>query len=294
MTTQLRSPVGKPLTLAFIGCGNMGSSILSGLLDATRTQEGKIGHFIVSTKTASSASRLQQQYAADLFRVDIAHDSNLLAIREADIVLLACKPFLAKGILSAPGIAEALVGKLVISIMAGMTVGDIRGCIGGGDGEAGRVRIVRAMPNVAARVRRSMTIVEVPDGVGIGEEELEIVKWVFGVIGTVKILTPDLFDVGTMLVGAGMGVMTVPVEGLLDGCVVEGLRRGEALEMAAKMLEGMAALLREGKHPAVLRESISSPRGCTIQGVMTVERAGVRATFADAVIDGTRHLRGEK
>ncbi|PYI00586.1 pyrroline-5-carboxylate reductase [Aspergillus sclerotiicarbonarius CBS 121057] len=305
MVTQLPSPAGKKqLTLAFIGCGNMGSSILSGLLSATRTQEGKITHFIVSTKTSASAERLRKEYAADLFRVDIAHDANLLAIRQADIVLLACKPFLAKGILSAHGIADAMAGKLVISIMAGMTPGDILGCLGDGDGdtedrEGKKVRIVRAMPNVAARLGKSMTVVEVPEADGdgnggIGEEEVEVVEWVFGVIGKVKFLTPELFDVGTMLVGASIGVMTVPVEGVLDGCVVEGLRRGEALEMMAQTLEGMAALLREGVHPAVLRESISSPRGCTIQGVMTVERAGVRAKFADAMIDGTRHLRGAK
>ncbi|PWY96688.1 pyrroline-5-carboxylate reductase [Aspergillus sclerotioniger CBS 115572] len=292
MVTQLPSPAGKQVTLAFIGCGNMGSAILSGLLDATRTSDGKINHFMVSTKTASSAERLRTQYSSDLSRIEIAHESNLSAMRKADIILLACKPFLAKGILSAPGVGEALSGKLVISIMAGMTPKDILSCLS--DVDPGSVKIVRAMPNVAARLRKSMTIVEVAEGSGLGEEDLEIVTWVFEAIGKVKFLAPELFDVGTMLVGASMGVMTVPVEGVLDGCVVEGLRRGEALEMMAQTLEGMAALLREGEHPAILRESISSPRGCTIQGVMTVERAGVRATFADAMIDGTRHLGGKK
>ncbi|GAQ33174.1 pyrroline-5-carboxylate reductase [Aspergillus niger] len=270
----------------------MGSAILSGLLDATRTQAGKINHFIISTKTAASAERLRTQYAEDASRVTIAHDSNLRAMREADIILLACKPFLAKGILSAPGAGEALSGKLVISIMAGMTPTDILDCLSDGDRES--VKIVRAMPNVAARLRQSMTIVELPERKPLEEELVEIVTWVFEVIGKVKLLSADLFDVGTMLVGAGIGVLTVPLEGFLDGCVVEGLRRAEALEMAAQTLSGMAALLKEGSHPAVLRESISSPRGCTIQGVMTVERAGARATFADAVINGTRHLKGDR
>ncbi|GLA38658.1 hypothetical protein AnigIFM63309_005962 [Aspergillus niger] len=292
MAVQSLSPEGRQKSLAFIGCGNMGSAILNGLLDATRTQGGKVNHFIISTKTAASAERLRSQYAEDASRVTIAHDSNLRAMREADIILLACKPFLAKGILSAPGVGEALSGKLVISIMAGMTPTDILDCLSDGDRES--VKIVRAMPNVAARLRQSMTIVELPETKPLEEELVEIVTWVFEVIGKVKFLSADLFDVGTMLVGAGIGVMTVPLEGLLDGCVVEGLRRAEALEMAAQMLSGMAALLKDGSHPAVLRENISSPRGCTIQGVMTAERAGARATFADAVINGTRHLKGDR
>ncbi|GLA07599.1 hypothetical protein AnigIFM60653_008834 [Aspergillus niger] len=294
MAVQSLSPEGRQKTLAFIGCGNMGSAILNGLLDATRTQAGKVNHFIISTKTAASAERLRSQYAEDASRVTIAHDSNRRAMREADIILLACKPFLAKGILSAPGVGEALSGKLVISIMAGMTPTDILNCLSDGDRES--VKIVRAMPNVAARLRQSMTIVELPETKPLEEDLVEIVTWVFEVIGKVKFLSADLFDVGTMLVGAGIGVMTVPLEGLLDGCVVEGLRRAEALEMAAQMLSGMAALLKEGEgsHPAVLRENISSPRGCTIQGVMTAERAGARATFADAVINGTRHLKGDR
>ncbi|PYH93125.1 pyrroline-5-carboxylate reductase [Aspergillus ellipticus CBS 707.79] len=311
MTTTAQSPSGtKPTTLAFIGCGNMGSAILSGLLTATRTQPGKITSFIVNTKTVASATKLRTQYAAEASRVTITHGENVPTMQQADVVLLACKPFLAAGILSAPGVREALEGKLVVSIMAGMTPGEILGCVyGDGDenrregergessgsgkeeGQGKRPVIMRAMPNVAARLGESMTIIEVPEGMDEGSEMVGLVKWVFGVLGKTKVLGKDLFDVGTMLAGASMAVMTVSLEGVLDGCVAEGIRRAEALEMAAQAMVGMAALLRDGEHPALLRESMSSPRGCTIQGVLAVERAGVRGSFADAMIEGTRHLK---
>jgi pyrroline-5-carboxylate reductase len=61
--------------------------------------------------------------------------------------------------------------------------------------------------------------------------------------------------------------------------------------MTAQCLLGLAKMLKDGHHPAVLRESISSPRGCTIQGLLAVERAGVRSAFADSIIAGTGHLK---
>ncbi|PWY85026.1 pyrroline-5-carboxylate reductase [Aspergillus heteromorphus CBS 117.55] len=298
------SPSGqKPKTLAFIGCGNMGSAILNGLLSATAPSTSsipanppKITTFIINTKTANSAARLRSQYAPSTTQaqVTITHGQNVQAMQQADVILLACKPFLARGILSEPGIQEAVRGKIVVSIMAGVKTQDILGWVYG-EGYSEDLEeepvIVRAMPNVAARLGESMTIVEVPEGEAEEGEVMGLMGWLFGAIGKVKVVAADLFDVGTMLVGASMAVLTVPLEGVLDGCVAEGLRRAEALEMAAQTMVGMAALLRDGVHPAILRESISSPRGCTIQGVLAVERAGVRGRFADALIEGTRHLK---
>ncbi|KAL5356170.1 pyrroline-5-carboxylate reductase dimerization-domain-containing protein [Aspergillus floccosus] len=289
-------------SIAFIGCGNMGSAILGGLLSATRTSDtnAKFSKFIINTKSASSAERLRAEYKTDAARLDIRHGQNVAAMQDADVVLLACKPFLVAGILSEPGVRSALAGKFVISILAGMSPQEIAACIDQPEGGAGASptangdskgtrNIVRAMPNVAARLRQSMTIIEADPT--LSTERSELLTWMFEQIGRVKYVAAEQFDAAGMLVGASMAMFTVPLDGLLDGCVVEGLRRPEALEMAAQVLEGMAALLKDGAHPAVLRESIASPRGCTIQGLMTVERRGVRAAFADGMIDGTEHLK---
>ncbi|RHZ55568.1 pyrroline-5-carboxylate reductase [Aspergillus thermomutatus] len=285
-------------SLAFIGCGNMGSAILSGLLDATRptdsnaTTSAKISRFIVSTKSAASAQRLRDEFKADESRLHIAHSQNLRAMQEADIVLLACKPYLAEEVLSEAGVRDALAGKLVISIMAGKTPEDIEKYIyhdSSADEVDSKAIIVRAMPNVAARLRQSMTIIEVNND--LSDHLADTLTWIFEQIGRVKFLATDLFDIGSILVGSSIAVLTVPLDGILDGCVAEGMRRADALEMAAQNLIGMAGLLREGVHPAILRESISSPRGCTIQGLLTVEKEGVRGACAQAMINGARHLK---
>ena len=272
----------------------MGSAILDGLLEATRSepQKSKIEYFIATTKSAASAEKLSEKYRSDPSRVLVASGSNVKAMEEADIILLACKPFLAQSVLSERGVAEALAGKFVISVMAGKTPAEIMEYIYGDSAQAmNRPVIVTAMPNVAARLRQSMTIIE--ENPALSKDRAEILTWIFEQIGTVKFVAPDLVNAGSMVSGAAMALLTLAVDGIMDGAVMEGFRRPDALEVSAQVLEGLAGLLREGVHPAVLRESISSPRGCTIQGLYALEKNGVRGAYAEALVRGVKHLRGE-
>ncbi|KAB8202464.1 Pyrroline-5-carboxylate reductase dimerization [Aspergillus parasiticus SU-1] len=282
-------------TLAFIGCGNMGSAILDGLLEATRSepQNSKIEYFIATTKSAASAEKLSEKYRSDPSRVLVASGSNVKVMEQSDIILLACKPFLAQSILSEPGVAKALRGKFVISVMAGKTSAEIMEYIYGHTSipPENKPVIVTAMPNVAARLRQSMTIIE--ENPALSKDRAEILKWIFEQIGTVKFVAPDLVNAGSMVSGAAMALLTLAVDGIMDGAVMEGFRRPDAMEVSAQVLEGLAGLLREGVHPAVLRESISSPRGCTIQGLYALEKNGVRGAYAEALVRGIKHLRGE-
>ncbi|KAE8340187.1 hypothetical protein BDV24DRAFT_175472 [Aspergillus arachidicola] len=282
-------------TLAFIGCGNMGSAILDGLLEATRSepQNSKIEYFIATTKSAASAEKLSEKYRSDPSRVLVASGSNVKVMEQSDIILLACKPFLAQTILSEPGVDEALRGKFVISVMAGKTPAEITRFIYGDNStrSPNKPVIVTAMPNVAARLRQSMTIIE--ENPALSKDRAEILTWIFEQIGTVKFVAPDLVNAGSMVSGAAMALLTLAVDGIMDGAVMEGFRRPDAMEVSAQVLEGLAGLLREGVHPAVLRESISSPRGCTIQGLYALEKNGVRGAYAEALVRGIKHLRGE-
>ncbi|RJE22157.1 pyrroline-5-carboxylate reductase [Aspergillus sclerotialis] len=268
----------------------MGSAILGGILDATRSDnpsDSKISRFIISTKTAQSAERLRSTFKADESRIRFLHSQNVQAMKDADIILLACKPYMAEDILGQDGVRDALAGKFVISILAGTTTQDLAKFIykDSPRNEEKRPFIVRTQPNVAASVRKSMTIIEIPDP-ALPESLSNVLAWIFEQIGNVKFLTADLFNVGTILVGASMGILSVPVEGMLDGGVAGGLGGLRAWRMAE--------LLKSGAHPAILRENISSPRGCTIQSIMRLEREATRGTFAQAVIDGVNHLQGDR
>ncbi|KAL4940411.1 pyrroline-5-carboxylate reductase dimerization-domain-containing protein [Aspergillus oleicola] len=129
-----------------------------------------------------------------------------------------------------------------------------------------------------------MTIVEIPETTSQGDKD--IISWIFSQIGAVKILNGELFDCGSTLM-ASLATLSFAVDGILDGCVAEGMRRAEASEMTAQCLLGLAKMLQDGHHPAVLRESMASPRGCTIQSLLSVEKASVRHAFAESIIAGT-------
>ncbi|KAL2863346.1 pyrroline-5-carboxylate reductase [Aspergillus lucknowensis] len=296
------------LTLAIIGCGNMGSAILSGILDAdattttttnTTSKESPFSRIIACTGTQASAEKLRKRYAghASSIVLDFRSGDNCAAAAQSDVVMLGCKPYLIDAVLAAEGVADAMVGKLVVSLIAGKTVRVLSECIakhaseeaGAVEGKAGEkgTIVARAMPNVAASVRESMTVVELEDT--CPPRYVRLINWMFSQIGRVKVLGADTFDCGTMLMASAASV-SVAVDGLLDGCVAEGMRRADASEIVSQCLLGLAKLLQDGEHPAALRESMASPRGCTIQGLLTLEKAGVRSAFAESVINGTRHL----
>lgn len=288
----------------------MGSAILHGVLDAAFTKDATssassqprpVHSFIACTKTASSAERLKASLSEDHqhhVRVTSSQAVPVEIMQEADVVVLGFKPFMAEDVLSVRGVKQALAGKLVISLLAGQTPQNLRRIIREGSSEqeltstAQEPVVVKAIPNMGAQYRQSMTIIETPEQ-DVPARMTEIVDWIFEQVGWVKYLPSSQMDLGSVLVGAALAAMTVPIEGILDGCVAEGLKRPDAMEMVLRGIRGLSAALESGIHPAVLRESISSPRGCTMQALLTLEKAGSRADYAEAIINGTQHLKND-
>lgn len=271
----------------------MGTAVLSGILDATKNSPGPITRFTACVRSETSIKRLEADLSEHKSRVDLITGENVKAAKEADIVLLAHKPYMLNGVFAAPGMREALKGKLVISILAGVSISQLKTALGGPNesvAASDETCFVRVMPNMGARIRESMSIIAEGSS-PLPAHFAEVTSWIFNQIGKVKFLPDAVFEVATVLLGGAYALTTVAVDGMLDGAVAEGIPRATALEMTAQCLLGTAKMLQDGVHPSVLRESISSPRGCTIQALLTLERAGVRSTFADAVVDGTRHAK---
>ena len=281
----------------------MGSAILGGILDATRADgsAAKISRFVISTKSAQSAKKLQSRFKADEGRARFLHGQNVQAMQDADIVILGFKPYMAKDVLQEDGVREALRGKVVVSVLAGITGSELREFVYGPESESKsqtqnhvqrgdeEAFFIRVHQNVAASIRQSMTIIETPDP-SLPQSLSDVLVWMFEQIGLVKFVPADQYNAACMLVGASMAIMSTPLDGILDGGVAVGVRRAEGMEIMAQVLSGMAGLLKSGVHPAVLREEISSPRGCTIRSLLRLEREGVRGSCAQALIDGVEHL----
>lgn len=289
----------------------MGGAILHGVLDAAFSIESNsqqtrpVSKFIACTKTTASADRLRASIPAEqqpYVEVVSSQAVPVEVMKNADIIVLGFKPFMAEDVLRAKGVEAALAGKLVISLLAGQTPQNLARIIRGNqqDSLGNHIPdtcpsvmdsiIVKAIPNMGAQFRQSVTIIETPEQ-PIPKHMTEVVEWMFKQVGEIKYLPQSQMDLGSVLVGAALAAMTVPIEGILDGCVAEGLKRSDAMEMMLGGLRGLTAALESGIHPAVLRESISSPRGCTIQALLTLEKAGSRADYAEAIINGTQHLK---
>lgn len=271
----------------------MGRALLVGLLDATEQGNARPPfhvNYVACTRTERSAQSLREELGTRSARVQVESGKNLEVMKSAHIIVLGIKPYMASEVLRAPGVREALAGKLVVTLLAGIDVATIKHLINQeGPQIEPEVYVAKAMPNIAARYRESITVLE-ESTPPLHSKYSTKLEWIFDQVGKTKYLPSHLLDLATVLTTASMSTTSLALDGLLDGSVVEGLRRQDALDMAAQGLKGLATLLENGAHPAVLRENMSSPRGCTIQTLVALEKASARGMYAQALIDGVRHL----
>ncbi|KAF8631449.1 hypothetical protein AX17_005126 [Amanita inopinata Kibby_2008] len=295
-------------TLCVLGCGTMGIAVLSGVIEslnsasATTTLSGfhkweshtpgtltPVGppdatvpsRFIACVDREESANRLRSVFGALGILgegVEVLASRNLEAVQKADVVLLCCKPQLAHMILNEPGIRDALDGKLLISILAGVTIRQLIDMV------SASTRVVRAMPNTPCKIREGMTVVStLPPSVHTEIDRTIILK-IFSSIGRCRFLDEKHFDACTALSGSGPAFACIFLEAMADGGVMMGLPRTEALELAAQTLQGAARMvIQGGTHPAQLKDAVTTPGGCTIAGLLALEDGRVRSTIARGI-----------
>lgn len=269
----------------------MATAILTGVLAAcatsqSRGDEPRITRFIATVQSEGSASALRSRFGD---KIEVTRGENEKAMREADIVLLGIKPYMVDKVLRKEGIHEALRGKLLISVLVGSPIAKLEDaiCLSKPSDETGTgLFIKRAMMNIAAQFGESITVIESSENMPAPYEE--ITDWIFFQCGKVQPVTPELYDVGGVLAGASGALLSVAFDGMLDGAVSEGLKRADAKKILTQALFSLATLLDNGEHPSVLREKFSSPKGTTIDGLLSLEEDRARYAFSRAVIAASK------
>ena len=252
------------MKLAIVGLGKMGSSILEGVLDAGLLSPEEVG-------VLDASPELTERKAA---RYGV-RPLDLSALAEAARVLIAVKP--QDFPVLAPRIAHADTGYL--SIMAGVSTRVLAERLG-------NRRVVRAMPNLAATIKRSTTVLTaLPEAREAGD--FAFAERLFATVGTVYPLSEELFDAFTAMSASAPAYLALVAEALADGGVKMGIPRSEALRFAAEVLVATGLLL-EQKHPAALKDEVASPGGTTIYGLAAIEGRGFRAALIEAVEEATR------
>lgn len=270
----------------------MGTAILSGVLEScSKTQsEGetpRFTKFIATVSSASSKSRLEEKFSKSTLPVTVT-DENLEAAAEADVILLAFKPYMLS-ILADNNFHAAFKDKLILSVLVGTPQTKIINAISSSIDNR-NLCIYRAMPNIAASYGQSMTVIETlptSEDSSISQENASLTDWIFSTIGPIQHVPPHLYDVGGVLAGASAAFLSIAIDGMLDGAVSQGMKRADAKSILSQSLISLATLLKEGGHPAVLRETFSSPSGTTIKGLKALEEEGVRWGYLRAVEEAT-------
>jgi pyrroline-5-carboxylate reductase len=261
------------MTYGIIGLGTMGAALASAL------KAGADARVIGTTRRAATA-----RDAAERLGIDVTTDNVALA-RASDIIVLCAKPYQARAVVEA--IAPELAGKMLISVCAAVTTSNLEAWSGN------RAAVIRAMPNTPCLIGNGMTVLAA--GVSATPAHLDTAVELFSPLGRTAVLDEGLFDAATGLSGCGPAYVFLIIESLADAGVKLGIDRATSTLLAAQTLYGASQLaLHSGKHPAALKDEVTTPAGCTIDGLIALEAGNLRSTLIGGVIaaaDRSRALR---
>lgn len=259
-------------TFAFLGAGNMARAIVGGLL---RPGQDPAETVAASSVRASRRTASLLEDLAESFPGLVTTTSNRAAAEGASVVVLASKP---QGFADVVADVKDVVrgDALVVSILAGITTKQIETAFGR------ELAVVRTMPNTPALVDEGATAL--CGGRYATDAHLALAKEMFKAVGKVEILPETLMDAVTGLSGSGPAYIYMVVEALTDGGVKQGIPRPIAARLAAQTVLGAAKLVVEtGKHPAILRDEVTTPGGTAIAAVADLEAHGLRTMLINAV-----------
>ena len=260
--------------ILLIGGGNMGKSLLRGILKAELTPPKNL---TVVDVHKGKLAELESEFGVR------AIDRSAPAVAESEIIILAVKPSTINEVLN--DIDQAIRSEqLIVSIIAGIQASYIRDRLGRGN------PVIRAMPNIAATVDAAASAISAcPPAT---EEHLELAEAIFAAVGEVVRVDEEHLDAVTGLSGSGPAYIYMVIEALCDGGVKMGLPREVAMKLATQTVFGAAKLVKEtGVHPATLKDRVTTPGGTTIAAVHELEERGLRAMLMRAVVTATERSR---
>ncbi len=237
------------IKVAILGCGNMGGAIARGL------SAQKEYDIIVTSKSGSKAADI-----AATFPNVVAATDNRKAVQEAEVLIVAVKPWLVQEVLD--DIEDLLPGKTVISVAAGVADPRI---------------MVYAMPNIAVEFQQGMTFIQRSENI----EALHTAEVLFGHIGCAMVVEPAQMQAGMMLSGCGIAYVLRMVRAMMQGGTEMGFRSEDARNIAIQTMQGATAVLEAtGLHPEQAIDRVTTPGGYTIKGLNALDHTG----FTSAVI----------
>jgi pyrroline-5-carboxylate reductase len=264
------------MKLGLVGCGKMGGALLRGAIKASLVKGKQVRVF---DKVPAAVKALQGDVPGLA-----ASPSAAAMVGKSDVVLLAVKPQDMQPLLEAIAVKDQRSkgegGPLFLSIAAGITLKQLETWLGGS------ARVIRSMPNTPALILQGASAFA--RGRHATDADAQLAARILGAVGIAQEVPEKLLDAVTGLSGSGPAYVYTVIEALADGGVLMGLPRATALQLAAQTVAGAASMvLTTGKHPAALRDEVTSPGGTTIAGLEQLEKHGLRSALVQAVRKAT-------
>ena len=254
-------------TIGFIGAGNMGSAIMSGLIKQAIVPAKNIyviNHHIEST------NKIVEKFSVN------ASASIEALVKASDIIIIGVKPKMVSDILKQAKL-YITQEKIIVSVAAGVTLAALAETIGTDK------KLVRVMPNMPALVNEGVS--SITPNASITDDELKLVTHVFKSLGKAEVVSEDLIHAVVGVSGSSPAYVFMFIEALADAAVQGGMPRAQAYTFAAQAVLGSAKMVLEtGLNPGALKDMICSPGGTTIDAVCVLEENG----FRSAVIAGAK------
>jgi pyrroline-5-carboxylate reductase len=264
----------KDKKLAVIGAGKLGETLIKGLLEA--------GVIDVSNIIVTAGHQPRLDHLREKFGV-AGTLSNPMAVESADIIVLAVKPQ------TVPPVVAEIKGsltpsQLLISVAASVSTALIEKHLDR------PTPIIRAMPNTPCLLKKGMT--GIARGTSAGPDHVELAKFIFDSVGRTVVVDEKHMDAITGLSASGPAFVYIIIESLAEAGVKVGLPRDIATELAAQTVLGAGSMVIEtAEHPAKLKDSVTTPAGCTIDGILELEEGGLRVTLIKAVVKATQRAK---
>lgn len=254
--------------ITVIGAGTMGEAILRGMMRAEICPPERL-----------SGTLRNEERAADLSRalgIRIGVD-NRAAVLEADTVIVCLKPqMVLRTLRQLRGEGAVRADQLYVSIAAGVSNKELESAL------ELPCAVLRAMPNTPCAIGRGTTVLS--PGARAERLHLDLAHRIFDSLGATLELEEKHLNTVTGLSGSGPAFGYIMIESLADGGVMMGLPRSVATLLAARTLLGAAEMvLATGRHPAALKDDVTTPAGCTIAGILALEDGKIRSTLARGV-----------
>lgn len=266
--------MGRQYKLAVIGVGKLGEALISGLLNKGyhRTEEisGTVGH-------EASVARVK-----DRLGISASMDNKDVA-RNSDVILLAVKPQNMDRVLREIE-NELQPDQLVLSVAASVTTAFVQERLGR------NIPVVRAMPNTPSVINAGMT--GLCAGLYANQQHRQQAEAIFKCVGETVFVDESLMDGVTALSASGPAYLYVVIESLAEAGVKLGIPRDTSTLLASQTMLGAARMVLESKaHPALLKDMVTTPAGCTIDGLLELEEGKLRVTLIKAVVKAAERAR---